>query len=198
MWLINIAFLQLPVRGHNCHSGHYHINQFLRHEREARSLCAQEIQENVFSPLSSTLLQWKACVLPHNLICWKQHSCVSGFPSFICFNWINDNSSSDQILHIIWTCQYCVSFRTELSQSRTSPFQHQKIDLTCEWVWRKNHIIWFLVNNLKNTQWNIKLFNYYEIIIKSFSILHTLFNCVLPAIYFANFAIFFPRCLIYA
>ena len=133
----------------------------------------------------------------HTLICWKQHSCVSGFPSFICFNWINDNSSSDQILHIIWTCQYCVSFRTELSQSRTSPFQHQKIDLTCEWVWRKNYIIWFLVNNLKNTQWNIKLFNYYEIIIKSFSILHTLFNCVLPAIYFANFAIFFPRCLNY-
>ena len=43
MWLINIAFLQLPVREHNCHSGHYHINQFLRHEREARSLCAQEI-----------------------------------------------------------------------------------------------------------------------------------------------------------
>lgn len=44
-----------------------------------------------------------------------------------------------------------------------------------------------LTYNLKNTQWNINLFNYYEIIIKSFSILHCLFNCVLPAIYFSCF-----------
>jgi len=131
-------------------------------------------------------------VCSHTLICWEQHSCVPGFPSFICFNWINNNSSNGQILHIIWTCQYFVSFRTELTQSRTSPFQHQKIDLTCEWIWSKNHIIWFFVNNLKNTQWNINLFSYYEIIIKSFSILHTLFNCVLPASYFAYF---FPAVL---
>ena len=45
---------------------------------------------------------------------------------------------------------------------------------------------------MKNTQWKINLFDCYEIIIKSFSILHTLFNCVLPAIYFACF---FPAVL---
>ena len=37
MRLIKVAFLLLPVRGCSCHAGHYHVDNFLRHESEQRS-----------------------------------------------------------------------------------------------------------------------------------------------------------------
>ena len=84
--------------------------------------------------------------------------------------------------------------------NRALPKQDLSIPTSKNWfnMWmsmKKESYHMILSYNLKNTQWNIKLFNYYEIIIKSFSILHTLFNCVLPAIHFANFSIFFPAVL---
>ena len=76
--------------------------------------------------------------------------------------------------------------------NRAHPKQDLSIPTSKNWfnMWmnmkqESYHMI--LTYNLKNTQWNINLFNYYEIIIKSFSILHCLFNCVLPAIYFSCF-----------
>ena len=62
-------------------------------------------------------LLWSVAGVPSPLL--RYCSCVSGFPSFICFNLINGHSCDQNIPQ--WVCDYFVSQQTELIQSQTSP-----------------------------------------------------------------------------
>ena len=78
---------------------------------------------------------WAVAGAPSPLLGYR--SCVSGFPSLICFNLINGHSRGQNIPQ--WVCDYFVCQQTELTQSKTPPTSITFV--ICKGTWSIKSII---------------------------------------------------------
>ena len=92
MWLINVSFLQLPVRGRSCHPEHYmYVYKTWKRGTKPLSSLQQESWKTFFHPFSSSPFAplsspgWRVC--PH--FCWDNLLEYPDFPILICLKEIN-------------------------------------------------------------------------------------------------------------